>query len=312
MMLRLTLFPLVVIAFSVAIRSTAAAESPAEALAAEKSDPAASRKVALPDELSWLDDYGVASDRAERQGKMLLIYFYDAKSDPLCDRFESDALADEKVIRHMEAYVRIGLPLDAKIISGGKELVLLEHGSFSEMLRGPGVAIVDYLHKESDYSGCVVSQFPFIKGRPYDAKEMQVILTLPEGSLTQRTLVFAVRTHPERPASTDSDLSPYLANEAERHSRHQARIRLQGHHQWDSRAQRINGRLGSGLLASEVCAESWPGEGLVEAAIECVRCWRFSSGHWSAVRAENGAWGYDMKRGSNGIWYATGIFGRRR
>ncbi len=311
-MLRLTVFPLVVLAFFVAARSTAAQETSSQALAAEKPAPAASRKVALPDGLSWLDDYGVATDLAERQGKMLLIYFYDAKSNPLCDRFESETLADEVVVRHMEAYVRIGLPLDAKIVSGGKGLVLLEHGSFSEMLRGPGVAIVDYMHKDAGHFGCVVSQFPFIKGRPYDAKEMQVILTLPEGSLTQRTLVFAVRTHPERPASTDSDLSPFLAAEAERHSRLQARIRLQGHHQWDSRAQQINGRLGSGLRASEVCAESWPGEGLVEAAIECVRCWRFSSGHWSAVRAENGAWGYDMKRGSNGIWYATGIFGRRR
>jgi hypothetical protein len=64
------------------------------------------------------------------------------------------------------------------------------------------------------------------------------------------------------------------------------------------------------MTASEVCAESWPGENLVEAAVECVRCWRLSQGHWSAVRAAHRLFGYDMKRGSNGIWYATGIFGR--
>jgi hypothetical protein len=87
---------------------------------------------------------------------------------------------------------------------------------------------------------------------------------------------------------------------------------LQGHHQWDTRFQRINTKLPPDTLACEVCAESWPGENLVEAAIECVRCWRFSEGHWSAVRAEHSVWGYDMKRGTNGIWYATGIFGRQR
>jgi len=51
--------------------------------------------------------------------------------------------------------------------------------------------------------------------------------------------------------------------------------------------------------------------GLLAAAIECVRCWRLSSGHWGAVRESHPVYGYDMKRGDNGIWYATGIFGRR-
>jgi hypothetical protein len=48
--------------------------------------------------------------------------------------------------------------------------------------------------------------------------------------------------------------------------------------------------------------------GLVAAAIDCVHSWRQSSGHWSAVRSRHRFYGYDMKRGSNGIWYATGIF----
>jgi len=99
--------------------------------------------------------------------------------------------------------------------------------------------------------------------------------------------------------------------EAQSHSQYQADIRRQGHHYWESRFHRIVARLPGGLGAREVCAESWPGENLVEAAIECVRCWRLSDGHWSAVRAPNRCFGYDMKRGSNGVWYATGIFGTR-
>ena len=311
-MLCLIVCPLVALASLAGFHSISAEETPLQTTAVEQRAAGASPgQHGFQSELSWLDDYRHGTELAEREGKMLLIYFRDMGENPLCGQFESETLADAEVVRNLGAYVRVVLPLDAKIVSGGKELTLQKHPSFLEMMERPGLAIVDYLHKDTGNFGCVVSQFPFIKGRPYDAREMQVILALPEGTLTQRTLIYAVRTHPDRPASTNGPLDPYLAAEAQKHSIYQARIRLQGHHQWSSRFRRINGRLGSGLLASEVCAESWPGEGLVEAAIECVRCWRYSSGHWGAVRAENGAWGYDMKRGSNGIWYATGIFGQR-
>jgi len=120
-----------------------------------------------------------------------------------------------------------------------------------------------------------------------------------------------VRTHPERPASADGQFSSLLAHETQSHARHQASINLQGHHNWESRFHAINARLPSGLTAREVCAESWPGQGLVEAAEECVYSWRRSSGHWEAVRSRHDLFAYDMKRGSNGIWYAAGIFAGR-
>jgi hypothetical protein len=173
------------------------------------------------------------------------------------------------------------------------------------------VAILDFAHPEQETYGYVVSTFPLTGKLWYGPKQMLVILDLPPGTLTQRTLIYAVRTHPDRPASADGELDANLLKEAESHSAHQARIRVQGHHRWGARFPRISALLPRGLVAREVCAESWPGEGLVEAAVECVRCWRLSSGHWSAVRAPQRRFGYDMKRGSNGIWYATGIFGGR-
>ncbi|HWC91011.1 MAG TPA: hypothetical protein VG433_15185, partial [Pirellulales bacterium] len=132
---------------------------------------------------------------------------------------------------------------------------------------------------------------------------------LPPGTLTQRTLVFAVRIHPERPASTVGQLLPVLAEEAKTHSNYQAAIQVQGHHHWDARFQRLSTVLPAGLQGREVCAESWPNERLVDAAVDCVDCWRQSSGHWSAVSARHPVFGYDMRRGANGIWYATGVFG---
>lgn len=260
--------------------------------------------------LDWHTSYAEAVEVATREGKMLLICFHQPSGSEVCDRFARQALADPGVTERLKHYVRAKLPVNTTISGKEGETTLLEHSGFAEMLGRPGVAIIDFAHRDTPYYGYVVSTFPFLNGRPYTPREMAVILDLPPGTLTQRTLIYAVRTHPEAPASTDGDLDLYLAEQARQHSQHQARIRLQGHHNWESRFHRINARLRGGLLACEVCAESWPGQRLVEAAIECVRCWRLSSGHWSSVRGRHPVYGYDMKRGSNGVWYATGIFGR--
>ena len=288
-----------------------------------------------PTDVTWIGDYAQAWESADRQAKMLFVYFCktgQAARGPvsprpdsslgetrprgagacrLSDKFDSEALADPEVRKKLESLVKARLPLDAKVAVDGHQTKLLEHPAFAEMLGLPGLAMIDLAHKSAKYYGHVVSVFPFLDERVYSADEMKVILDLPPGTLTQRTLIYAVRTHPEHPESTRGEFNPNLQEEAENHSQYQAEIRVQGHHFWENRFHRINGRLPGGCLASEVCAESWPGQGLLAAAIECVRCWRFSSGHWGAVRECHPVYGYDMKRGDNGVWYATGIFGRR-
>ncbi len=262
--------------------------------------------------IRWHDDYAEAYREAERDNRMLLIYFHHEESHDAQQRFERDVLKDREIQQDLKDYVLAKLPLSASAKVEGDEVVLLRHSSFREMLGQPGIAVVDLKHTDSRLHGQVVSTFPFSHGRYYGRDRMRVVLNLPKGTLTQRTLIFAVRVHPERPASTEGDVSSVLAEEAQSHSVHQASIQLQGHHNWENRFHSINGRLPGGLIAQEVVAESWPGENLVEAAEECVHSWRQSSGHWSAVRGRHRLFGYDMKRGRNGIWYATGIFARFR
>jgi hypothetical protein len=288
----------------------------AEYLACVRGKPGAPEKNAPHEEhasstdVVWLHDYDAARRIAEKQEKMLLIHFCDAAKDQLCRRFQAEVLADPAVRAKLRNYVCARLPLDAKCEVDGDRVRLLGRSEFKEMLGRPGVAIVDFAHRDAKYYGHAVSLFPLTPKLRYTPKQMCTILDLPPGTLTQRTLIYAVRIHPEAPASTVGKADNNLLLEAEKHSKHQADIRLQGHHSWDSRFQQINAKLPGGLTAIEVCAESWPGENLVEAAIECVHSWRQSSGHWSAVRQRHRVFGYDMKRGSNGIWYATGIFGR--
>lgn len=286
------------------------AEGPEEPIAPPSAPPAErAGEVTKIGELDWYGEYGEATDAAKREGKIVLIFFEGDTENSR--RFKSKTLSDPAVVDKLERVVRVKLPVDAKILVGGEEVELLKHTAFAEMLGKAGVAMIDFTDKGARQYGAVVSTFPFLNGSPYNMQETLVILDLPPGTLTQRSLIYAVRTHPERPASTDGQLDPVLVEEAERHSKYQARLRLQGHHQWETRFHRINGKLPAGLTSTEVCAESWPGEGLLEAAIECVRCWHFSAGHWGAVSAPQRLYGYDMKRGSNRIWYATGIFGHR-
>ncbi|MBX3412999.1 MAG: hypothetical protein KF708_09955 [Pirellulales bacterium] len=265
-----------------------------------------------PGPLGWHTDYAQAMDEAQAQGKMLVVYFYQPGENAARDAFEAKTLGDPKVRALLQRYTRVRIPLDTVIRVNGQEVRLLEHESFREMLGRQGLAILDFAHWDSKFYGHVVSAFPFNQGLYYRPEPVRVMLDLPPGTITQRTMIYAVRMHPERPQSTIGEFNDVLREEAESHSAYQAEIRNQGHHSWESRFHRINGRIAANVPAQEVVAESWPGQSLVEACVECVRSWRQSSGHWGAVRSRHGLFGYDIKRGHNGVWYATGIFAGRR
>jgi hypothetical protein len=262
-------------------------------------------------QLAIFNNYGDAYSAAKTARRMLVLHFRHADKRRSRDDFQSQVLSAPAIQEQLKKkFVTTHLPTSATGIVNGKPIRLLNHPAFGELHDGPGVAMIDLTDPRSRHYGHVVTVYPFKPGRRLSQTQFAKMLELPPGSLTQRTLIFAVRTHPEHPASADSRWSGILASETESHSLHQAQIGVQGHHNWDHRFHRINGRL-AGMTAQEVCAESWPGQDLVDAAIECVQSWRQSPGHWSAVRSRNALFGYDMKRGSNGIWYVTGIFARR-
>lgn len=257
-------------------------------------------------------DYKKAMTEAAQSRKMLFIYFYDPRMTAARKAFETRTLAQLEIQEKLRRYVVVQLPTNAEITVDGKSQVLLGHAAFAEMLGRTGVAVIDLAHERADYYGHVVSTFPFTPGKYYRKEALSIILDLPPGTLTQRTMIYAVRIHPEGPASTQGQFHNVLAEEAKSHANYQASIQVQGHHSWESRFHRINSKLPNNVLAQEVVAESWPNEHLVEACVDCVDSWRHSPGHWGAVRSRHPLFGYDIKRGRNGIWYATGIFGLRR
>ncbi len=256
----------------------------------------------------WHTDYHDALDHAEQRGVQALLWFYDPANPEEHARLNTEVFHQSQIAELIaNHFVAIKLSRDAKVTSGGEEITLLNHRAFTEMQGSPGLAIIDMAEPDGALYRQVVSVYPFTHG-PISAEKLAALLTLPRGTLTQRTLIFAVRTHTGSPASTAGEFSPILARETENHARHQAQISLQGHHNWNTRFHSINAQLPTGLLAHEVCAESWPGQNLLDAAIECVHSWRQSPGHWSAVSSRQALFAYDMQRGANGVWYAAGIF----
>jgi len=99
-----------------------------------------------------------------------------------------------------------------------------------------------------------------------------------------------------------------LQQTAERQVAYQAEIRFQGHWNWETRAVELRRRMPDCHTFTEVVNESWPGQDVNAAAYEMYRSWKLSAGHWSAVNGRCRYYGYAMRRGSNGTWYACGIF----
>lgn len=267
-----------------------------------------------PTDLEWQPDYATAVQLAAESKKLVLIVFTDANAERSIVPAVEKQLADPKNADAVARHVLVKIPTKATITIKGQESRLLSHPSFSELHGGPGLAVIYYAHEKTAHHKLVVNQLPFASGKYYrfSASTIPTLLTLPPGTLTQRSMIYAVRIHPESPQSCCGVNCPVLADEATSHSQHQAAIGVQGHHNWDSRFQRIRGRLaqltGRSGMPREVVAESWPNQNLMDSCVDCVHSWRQSSGHWGAVSAPQGQYAYDIRRGNNGIWYGTGIF----
>jgi hypothetical protein len=260
-------------------------------------------------ELCWHNNYADAVNVAKREKKMLLVYFSQRRLDAAHQAFARQTLGDPRVARELARnYVLCRVVDREKILFARRRAALLDHPAFAEMNQQPGIAVLDFAHPKADFYEQVVSALPFSDGKFYNADAMLVVLGLPAGSLTQRTMIYVVRTHPAKPQSTLGEFHPVLAEQAKKHSTRMASMRNQGHHNWGSRAQQISYQIGD--MPQEIVAESWPGETLLEACRDCVDSWRQSSGHWRQVRSRHGIFGYDIQKGQNGIWYATGIFAR--
>ncbi|RIK80089.1 MAG: hypothetical protein DCC67_09870 [Planctomycetota bacterium] len=274
----------------------------AAAGAAEESAPSTKTVAGL----EWRTDYSAAYRAAKQHQRMLLINMTCAGSQQ--QAVEQYIARNPTLQAKLEQVERLRLPVDAAITVGGKSQRLLSFPAFSHLQGGPGFVMIDLRHEGQPYYGAVVSALPYASGKYYrwNPQHLSVMLDLPPGTITQRTMIWAVRIHPERPQSTYGMHHPTLAAGAAQHSTYQASIGVQGHQNFESRYHQLSGAAGGSV--SEVVAESWPGQNMIDSCLDCVDSWRHSSGHWRGVSRRHRAFAFDIRRGRNGIWYGTGLF----
>lgn len=205
---------------------------------------------------------------------------------------------DDPVLATDSNTVYCRLPDGAEHAIEGRTQLLSSHESLRDM-EGSGVFVVDFKHEK--HFNTVVSLLP---KRYCTHRNLKALVELPPGTLTQRTLVWAIRIHPESPESTDCEQAPELMAHAERHSQAQCIAGRQFHN------------LPTGIATSEIVAESWPeNRNIVSAAIDLVASWRQSPGHWNEAAGRHLKFGYDMRLGMNRrirqmTWFGTGVFYR--
>jgi hypothetical protein len=259
-------------------------------------------------EPQWHTDYLTAFRQACRQHKDLVIHFEEG--DHLGQVFDHSYVEDV-----LGRYVCLRVP--ASYEYDGKRL--LDYPALADMLGRPGLAVVSCHDPDLPFYQEVVSAHPVVGSRyhwvpGYGVNEVRTILELPpDATLSQRSMIYAIRVHPERPQSVYARGHFAFFAHAQRHSFRQAGMLRQHHADIIGASNRLQGETGDWIGgASEVVAESWGrvvgGENVLEACFSCVDAWRHSPGHWGAVSRAHRYFGYDIAQGANGTWYATGIF----
>ncbi|MDR0327736.1 MAG: hypothetical protein LBI05_05520 [Planctomycetaceae bacterium] len=272
--------------------------------------------------VNWKTNYTYAARLAKSSERNLLIYLYADGEQKLpealasmpitdaCKKFDTVILDDVSVRSGLDKdkYVLLKLPMDAEIANddGTKQSIHTLPG-FEHMIEHPGLVVIDYEHQDAPYYGEVVGILPFLRGECPTTEQTDTFLNLPPGTLTQRTLTYAVRIHPDRPLSGNGEPVPAVVQEATDHALYQAERGVLGHMNYGTRSRRATEELGGGS-PSEICAQSQSGLSLFEGAIASMRLWRNSSGHWAIGKKFHTYYGYDMALGKNGCWYAVGFF----
>lgn len=207
--------------------------------------------------LRWHTDYENACCEAKCAERMLLVNFLPEGNTATQLRLDRWIAEDASLRAKLKNCVLVRLPRDAKIGTLRKRHRLIDDPAFQHLGGQAGLAIIDYRPSRKPYYGRVVTALPFTSGKYYRWKNshLAVALDLPPGTITQRTMVWAIRVHPEAPASTTGRQDAVLVQAATQHSAYQARVGVQGHQRFDQRYQLVRAKTGA-ATASEVVAES--------------------------------------------------------
>lgn len=262
-------------------------------------------------DLEWHTSYTNAYRQAKEEHKQLVLFFRDEKDLLTAAKLEEDALAKPELKEPLARLVRVVIntttlaPAAKAAKPEDKPAKLLDYSCFTHMQKQAGLAIVDLVDDKDHLFGKCVSAHPFSSNTLANYSTVKIMLELPRGTITQRTLTYVLRTHPEQPASVWGQGDPMLFEQCRSASQLMVNYGSVGHHDWGNRSALVGGHFG--VSPMEV-ASIGGGATLFEAAQSAVNVWRGSGVHWGMMITPNRFFGYDMVQAPNGTWFANGIF----
>src|SRR5437588_1293964 len=145
---------------------------------------------------TWNASSEKAMDLAIKEKKDLVIYFR-ARGEL------DDVLGHADVVNKLKNFVCLKIPTDYKVA----DKRLLDYPVLSDMLGKPGLAVVSCHDKKLPTFATVISVHPVTASRyrwvpAYGVEQVKFTLELPPAAtLSQRSMIYAVRVHPEVPQS---------------------------------------------------------------------------------------------------------------
>ena len=152
-------------------------------------------------------------------------------------------------------------------------------------------------------------RFGWYKAHPLPTTAQAAPVSTPAFPVSPESLALIDAVRSTGGHSVDGKLDPKITQMAMSYAQRMARQGGQdGHAGWN---ERFHSLIAQGHGApGEITAQSWGSEGssLDAHARSCVQSWLQSPGHRAHVMRYRARYGYAMARGSNGVYYAVGIF----
>ena len=268
-----------------------------------------------PEALNWHNDYLAAYVEASQQKRYLLMLFRDAVigGEPLA---ATDSVFAPSLRPMLEQFSRVELPLNAAmpilsddtndVKNDGLPNLLLKHRSFRHLGMQSGIAVVDLTDSNSPNHARVVTVLPLPESGQFQDDSLMLALNLPKGAISQRTLLFAIRSTVPDSSLSMREFSPTLVELAHRNSRYMANAGQAGSFDQKTRQQRIEQEFGTNVDLKELVFTTESETTIHDAALQAVTSWIETSESFDVLDGPATAMGMDMfQNAESGRWFVT-------
>lgn len=264
--------------------------------------------------VKWHEDYLSAYQEAITKKSRLLMLFRD-RAEPDSVTTSTSGVGAPELQPLLEGFVRVVMPVNF-VAPGGKAgespKLLLEHRSFRHLGVRPGIAVVDLTDSTSPTFGRVVSAVHQPENGKYTPEILAEMLKLPAGSVSQRTLLLAVRTSVRNGGVSTLESSPLLNKLAGRNSRLMAYYGKSGSFEQENRQQAVAAVYGEDVELQELVYAADSATSIQEASIQAVQSWLQVPENLDVLSGQIEALGVEMVQSPDSdSWYATILIVRR-